>query len=144
MAHVEELVASVQDEIGRDAYVMYPNSHRLIPDAVLWAFASACVLEYTKSFVDLKGLGEKSRALVEELLDRWKGKDEFESFAQREGLADRVADAVVQTLPATIPPQSRASAIADLATALEGLGMRAADARRHAAGIADIVAASLK
>lgn len=46
MLTADELIARVQDQIGIDAYVIYPDSHRLIPDTVLWGFASACVLEF--------------------------------------------------------------------------------------------------
>jgi hypothetical protein len=40
---------------------VYPDSYRLIPDTVLWSFASACVLEFVKAFIDLKGSARDDR-----------------------------------------------------------------------------------
>lgn len=129
-----------RDELGLDAYVMFPDSRRSIPDTVLWAFASACLIEYVKPLIDLKGLGEKSRHLIEELLQRWRSKRNFEELAASPDLAAAVKDALSAASSAN-EDIDRANSISNLAQALTALGIRAADANRHAQAIADLVSA---
>lgn len=143
MKDVHELLIMTRDELGLDAYVIYPDSRRSIPDTVLWAFASACLLEYLKPLIDFKGLGEKTRRTIEELLRRWRTKDKFEEFAAKPELAAAVTDALSAATPAD-NGTGREKAVADLAQALTALGVRAADAVEHAERIAELVSAHEK
>ena len=86
MRDANEIIASVRDVVGFDAYHMYPDTKRAIPDPVLWGFASACLLEFVKGFVDFKKLGETVRAKLESLLTHWREKRSFEDYVQSEGL----------------------------------------------------------
>lgn len=91
-----------------------------------------------KPFVDLKGIGERSRVLLEGLLQHWKSKNGFEAYTKTEGLGEAL-DAAVEAIPDVIEPDRRGNAIANLEQTLLELGMRPAEARQHAIAIADIV-----
>ena len=116
----EELIADVKDQIGLDAYHIYPESRRMIPDAVLWAFASACILEFVKAFVDLKGLGEATRNRIGRLLAKWKAKN-LDDVAV-DDLASDVAEAIA-ALPRKASPAEREAGILRLQAALLELGL---------------------
>jgi hypothetical protein len=56
-----QLIANIVDELGMDAYHLYPDSRRLIGEAELAAIAVACIVAYCKGFFNLEVLGTKSR-----------------------------------------------------------------------------------
>jgi hypothetical protein len=135
----EELIADVQDQIGLDAYHLYPSSRRLIPEAVLWGFASACILDFVKAFVDLKGLGEAARGRIGRLLAGWKAKslDDVEA----DNLAADVAEAI-GAMPPEVTPAEREAGTLRLRAALLELGLPSDEAKRHAESIAAKVLAA--
>jgi hypothetical protein len=135
------MIDSVQNEIGLDAYHIYPTSRRSIPDAVLWGFASACLLEFIKGFVDFKSLGESIRSRLEGLLQHWRDKRDFEEYVRSEGL-DKAVYAAVDAIPRTITPTQRSAAIKRLEDALVEVGLQREMAFEHAARIAEVVASS--
>lgn len=135
------MIDSVRDEIGLDAYHIYPTSRRSIPDTVLWGFASACVLEFIKGFVDFKSLGEAVRSRLDGLLQHWRNKQDFEDYVRSEGL-DKAVYAAVEAIPHIVTPTQRSAATKRLEDALVGLGLQRETASEHAARIADVVALS--
>lgn len=136
-----ELIESVRDEIGLDAYHIYPTSKRAIPDAVLWGFASACMLEFIKGFVDFKSLGEAIRSRLEGLLQHWRDKHDFEEYVRSEGL-DKAVLTAADAIPRTITPAQRTAAVKTLEDALVEVGLPRDTASKHAARIGDIVVSS--
>jgi hypothetical protein len=60
-----DLISQVRDEIGLDAYYLYPDTRRAIPDPVIWGFASACVLKFVEGLgIDFKVFGEQTKILL--------------------------------------------------------------------------------
>ena len=64
------VIEEVEQELGIDAYHIYPGSRRMIPDAVAWGVAAACIIEFIKGMVDFKRLGEGTRFQLDELVRR--------------------------------------------------------------------------
>jgi hypothetical protein len=136
-----DIVESVREEIGLDAYHMYPGSRRAIPDAVLWGFASACLLEFVKGFVDFKSLGEAIRGQLEGLLRHWRDEQDFEDYVRSEGL-DRAVLAATAAIPGQITSVQRSSGIRALEDALVEIGLPRETASKHANRIDEIVMSS--
>ena len=90
----EEIISLVEQEIGIDAYHMYPDTRHAIPDTVLWGFASACILEFSKGFIDFKKLGESVRTNVNLLLKAWKLKENFDTRLSIKGMEEDVLTAI--------------------------------------------------
>jgi hypothetical protein len=141
VADAADMIASVCDEIGLDAYHIYPSSKRSIPDAVLWGFASACLLEFVKGFVDFKSLGEAVRSKLDGLLQHWRDKEDFEDYLKSEGI-ERAVLVAVEAIPKTISTSQRMLALKNLEDALVEIGLSREAAGKHAARIDEIVATS--
>ncbi len=132
------IIDQVTDELGLDAYHIYPDSRRLIPDAVLWAVASACVIEFLKSFLDLKTLGEQARKQLLELTRRWRERDDLEGYLKTEGLDASVRLALEAARPRLTETEEN-EAVRALEGSLVQFGIDKHAAHEHAARIARIV-----
>ena len=134
-----DLLEQIKFRIGLDAYHIYPDSRHAIPDAVLWGFASACLLEFAKTFVDFKGLGEGLRKKADALLVSWFGKKDFPEMVSTIDHSE-LANKIISLLPAEFEDSLLMAATVDLAAALERLGVKPVAAQRHAAAIAQKIA----
>ena len=133
-----ELIDEISTVIGLDAYVMYPDSKRLIPDVVIWGFASAFLLEFVKALVDLKGLGENLRKRAEFFLQSWKAKIGFEAIVSADDV-NEVNRELIAALPQDIGVDELDKGRVALRDALVGLGLKVAVAERHAQKIAELI-----
>jgi len=129
-----EIIDQVQTEMGLDAYHIYPDSRRFIPETVLWGIAAACVIEFIKGIIDFKSLGEQARGKLDELVTRWKKKEDFERFVTDKELKSIVAKAI-DKLPAKMTDADEAQARDRLAKALLEFGLPADAANSKAASI---------
>ena len=132
----DELIAEVGDEIGIEAYRIYPNSRRLIPEPVLWGIASACVIEFVKGLVDFKGLGEATKSRLLELSRRFRERDSLESFVEHNDLTEPIRLAL-SALPKKITDEDYEKGRGELEAALRLFGLPSASAQAHAAAIAE-------
>jgi len=82
-------LTDIRDQLGHDVYYFYPDSRHHIPDTVLWGFVSACLLEFLYGFIDLNRLGKTTRESVQELLERWRSRQEFGPWIQTLNLLGR-------------------------------------------------------
>jgi len=138
MMDAQGIVDQVQSEIGLDAYHIYPDSRRFIPEVVLWGIASACVIEFVKGFVDFKKLGEDARSKLNELLRRWKQKDDFEKFVESEYL-EVIVYRAIETIPPRLSDAKIDAAREELVLALVEFGLSHDAARRQAGKISEVV-----
>jgi hypothetical protein len=132
------VLENAKDTLGLDAYLLYPESRRLIPETVLWGLAAACVGEFIKGFIDFKSLGETARAALTELLRKWRDKREFESYVLS-SRPEPLLLAALKTLPSSIPVESCEKALADLTDSLECFGLNKPEAQSRATQIADVI-----
>lgn len=128
-----------RDAIGLDAYRLYPDSRRLIPEAVALSVAAACISEFIKGFVDFKSLGERANQVLTELIRRWRTKDRFEEFVTEHD-PTAVVTLAIQHLPLALPAPEAAEAQRRLQEGLEEFGLSASKAADRAAEIAKIIA----
>jgi hypothetical protein len=129
-----DLISQVRDEIGLDAYYLYPDTRRMIPDPVIWGFASACVLKFAEGLgIDFKQFGEQTKCLLSGLVDRIFRKQDFEPFVENEQLPAGVALAIV-AIPERIDEHKRAEGVRRLEAALTELGMPAPTASERDSG----------
>jgi hypothetical protein len=135
----QELVTQVQNKIGLDAYHIYPDSRRFIPEAVLWGIASACVIEFIKGFVDFKLVGESAKRTLLELSSRFRRKDSFEDFVQQHDIKD-ITLHIIAVLPPTISDRAYDDGLRELETALIQFGLRPVPAKARATEIAKLIA----
>jgi hypothetical protein len=132
------LIVSAENAIGTDAYLVYPNNLRQIPEVVIWGFASACVLEFVKAFVDLKGIGEAARELVAGLLIRLKERSSFEEYCRTEGLDAAVLSAIA-TIPERIDEKQFEVGLLGLKSVLTQLGLPENEAATLSGKIGDAI-----
>jgi hypothetical protein len=132
------VLENAKDTLGMDAFLLYPESRRLIPEAVLWGLAGACVGEFIKGFIDFKSLGETARAALNELLRKWRDKREFESYVVSSP-PELLLLSALNTLPSMIPVESCQKALVDLTDSLECFGLDKAEAQNRATQIADVI-----
>lgn len=130
------LIEKTQDILGLEAYRIFPDSRRFIPDVIVASVAAACLGEFIKGFVNFKKLGEGARAKFDELIRRWRAKDDFERYAKQEDAVELVSKAIA-TIPEKLP--SLVQAQARLQAALEEFGLSKAAAEEHAKRIAQLL-----
>ena len=99
---VDDLIQDIQDQIGIDAYHIIPEQRRLIPEAVLWGFASACLLGFLRGLVDIKSMGETLRQRIENFLSAWRSKAGFEVAVADPELPRSVEQVRIYINPLTI------------------------------------------
>lgn len=125
MSRPDDLITAVQDQLGPDAYNIYPDSRRLIPDAVLWGIAAACVIEFLKGFGAFNELGKQSRERLDELVRRWKTRKDLEPYVQTLNLTlrDDVASVIDSAAKQSHAPTGRPAARQALTEALIEFGL---------------------
>lgn len=138
MADPFDVLQETRDALGIEPYRIYPRSRRLIPEAVLWGFASACILEFVKGLVDFKKLGEASRAKVEQCLRAWRAPETFEQLVA-DSPPDALATSALALLPASLDEAAITRATQDLSAALQGFGIPSTAAAECADRIAKAV-----
>jgi len=142
IAEPGHVIVVVEEQINLDAYHMYPDSKRLIPEMVVWGFASACLLEFVKGLVDFNQLGKGIRTKVEGLLKAWREKHDFEDYLKSEGIEAAVL-ATIEACPSEITAAQRQDAVERVASALIDLGLPAKKARQHAEQVAKAIAEAI-
>ncbi|WP_166300738.1 hypothetical protein [Bradyrhizobium sp. 2S1] len=136
----EELLTQAKRAVGQNAYVMYPPTKRpLIPEAVVWGFASACLLEFVKPFFDFKGLGEVANKHVTGLLQAWRDKASFEEHCRTEGV-DAAVLAALEAVPNNVTSDQSKKGVENLTSALKQIGVNEQDAAVLADKIKNAVA----
>jgi hypothetical protein len=143
-SQIRALLEDVKDELGLEAYHIYPDSKRWIPDQVLWAIAGACIVEFCfKGLIDLKALGEKTRQAALALVEAWHERTTFEARIQTldiNGIVREVGTAV----PSRVVTSGNLDASEkELADSLRAFGLTETAAALHAAAIRKIVAAQI-
>jgi hypothetical protein len=140
---LERLLNEVADELGHDVYYVYPDSKRLIPDAVMWAVVVACIVQFLKGFVDFERLGESARTAIAELLDRWRSKKDLEPWIQGADLHRLVLEAF-ESRPASVTDADLDRGQACLKQALPEFGMDENLAEEHARAIRALMDKALR
>ena len=141
MSKTDELIGSVQDQLGPDAYNIYPDSRRLIPDAVLWGIAAACLIEFLKGLGGFNDLGKQARERLEEMIRRWKTHKDFEPYVQTLSLELRadVADALSSITNKEYSRKEYDDSRVALTESLIQFGLHPKTAQQHAGVISDLV-----
>jgi hypothetical protein len=142
MSLVDAITTSVADELGLDVYRLYPDTRRLIPDTVVWGLASGCIAQFLAGFVDFNGLGKEVRAKLDELIRRWRQKDDFERYIETSAPTEAVA-VVVQAAMGCASPANIRSGQQKLEQAMIEFGFDPETARIRSERIAKAIAAQL-
>lgn len=129
-----EILQSIKDIIGLEAYRMYPDSRRLIPDAVLWGVAAACATEFLKGAIDFKSIGEGAHNKLMELMRRFEHRDAFEEFVDAQDVESLAASAIAAA-PIELTPDELTQARSNLEDALKRLGLSGPEIRNKVAEI---------
>lgn len=137
-----KLLAGVRDELAHDVYYFFPDSRHHIPDTVVWAFVSACILEFVKGFADFSGLGKATRKAAEELLESWRSKREPEPWIQTLNLNNVIAE-VLQQPASPLRSADLTKGEAALRLALSDFGLEPEVAAEHAKAISTLMERTL-
>jgi hypothetical protein len=138
------LIGSIIDELGIDVYHIYPTSKRLIPETVIWAIASACLIEFLKGLGGFNNLGQQTRAKLDEFLRRWRTRDSFEPYIQTLNLQKPIADgmhAIRQVPPASNDFEKARKSLED---SLIEFGLHSSDAHEHAIRISELISQAMQ
>jgi hypothetical protein len=136
------LLTGVRDELGHDVYYFYPDSRHHIPDTVIWGFASACILEFLKGFIDLNRMGKSAREATQELLSRWRSRQEPDPWIQTLNLRDVITEALEQPA-APLSSEDLCKGETALRQALSDFGMDPKVAAEHAKAISSVIERTL-
>lgn len=135
-----DLIGAVRDQIGLDAYHLYPDTRRLIPDAVFWGIAIACLTEYFKGLGGFETLGKATRRKAASILKAWKEKRDFEHVVQGEEFESIVSEGI-RLVPQRIAKGREVHARARLRQSLVEFGLGDDEAGELSRQIAELVAA---
>ena len=135
---LEGLLQSVEGVLGIDAYRIYPNSQRLIAEAVLVSVAAACIGQFLKGLIDFEKLGSATRQHLDELIRRWRQREAIDAFADAHD-PRALLDEALRHLPRAIQEHQKREALEALQAALEEFGLPRKRAEERARAIAQLV-----
>jgi len=136
------LLQEVADQLGLDVYYVYPDSRHFIPETVVLAVATACVIEFLKGFFDFNGLGKASREAVLDLARRWRSNQDLEPLIQTLDLQG-LASEVLEVSPSSASAADLDKGQASLTQALSEFGMDQNLANEHAQAIRAVMEKAL-
>ena len=138
MNDIQPLVDGIRDELSTDVYYAYKDKRHFFLEALATAVATACLIEYVKGLLDPRGLGEKHREYLKDLVELLRDEDMISIRAEMDTL-DKTANDLMKSASNQLTPANEKAALESLQTALVQIGMPATQAELHSQNIAQLV-----